>query len=183
MARLPTSWTERVLAFYQHFEFIMASMILGCFSSNVIEIKWIIVGSVSSNVDIDTDSWRPFDNGSMEYTIVTLLETSKFSIFWYFWSIFWFIYIKNYDCWELHGYVTYEPQILYVYFGCGYELSCNLWHRFLMDWLLALIWKFWSIFTRFIIRFHCRMLIRQCFMVIDHGLEAANFIFSFLYNE
>ena len=176
MARLPTSWTERVLAFYQHFEFIMASMILGCFSSHLIEIKWIIVGSASSNVDIDTDSWRPYDNGLMEYTIGTTLETSKISNFWV-------IYIKNYDCSELHGYVRYEPQILFVYFGCGYELSCNLWHRFLMDWLLALIWKFWSIFTRFIIRFHCRMLIRQCFMVIDHGLEAANFIFSFLYNE
>ena len=151
----------------------------GLFSSHLIEIKWFNVRYVSSNIILDTDSWRPFDYGSMEYTIVTFLETSKIWNFWYFCSTFWSIYIKNYDCWELHG---YEPQILYVYFGCGYELSCNLWHRFLMDWLLALIWKFWSIFARFIIRFYCRMLIRQCFMVVN-GLEAANFSFSFLFNE
>ena len=84
----------------------------------------IVIISASELLDsLSQYLWRPYDNGSMKYTIVTILETSKISNFWYFWSIFWFIYIKNYDCWELHGYVTYEPQILHVYFGYYYQLS------------------------------------------------------------
>ena len=123
----------------------------------------------------------------MKYTIATILETSKISNFWYFWSIFWFIFIKYYDCSELHGYVTYEPQILHTYFGYYYELSKILLYRLLKDWLLFLSLSFLSIFYRFISKFCRYLLFRNNDMVhiiCNHDVLAGNtVVWSSIYHS
>ena len=112
-------------------------------------LKWFIWSNLYLNINLDADLWWPDDNGSMKYTIASILETSKISNFllhlyqklWLLrapwirkiWAsnyahLFWLLLgaFKNFMIWISKGLTLISKFELFVYFLSVYQQILSL---------------------------------------------------------